>query len=231
MSGRMHLKKIFLTVLALSFISTKLIIAQEQQGEDYYIQELQKIGKDPISPEAAAFQTYGNTPVNYITGTPNVTIPLYEFKGLEASLPVNLNYDASGVKVEELSSWVGLKWNLNLGGRIVRIVNGLPDDYISGGSYNSIYNPNVSEDIIEYKSLNQKFESVLQAQQYLNFLYDISMNFIDSQPDYYQISLPGISEKFVIDISSPNKEAHVIGNPRIKIERYSNSLESSTNGW
>src|SRR5690606_24939082 len=54
------------------------------------------------SPEAAALGRYGNMPVSLFTGTPNITIPLYELKGNSLSLPISLNYDASGFRPEEL---------------------------------------------------------------------------------------------------------------------------------
>lgn len=65
------------------------------------------------SPEAAALGKYGEIPVTLQTGTPNISIPIYEIKGKKLSLPISLSYHGSGFKVSEVSSCVGLGWTLN----------------------------------------------------------------------------------------------------------------------
>ncbi|MBC7919870.1 MAG: hypothetical protein H7Z75_02150 [Ferruginibacter sp.] len=88
----------------------------------------------PPSPEAAALGKYGALPVGLYTGVPSISVPLYEIKGRRLTLPVSLNYHASGVRVDEVASWVGLGWTLNAGGVITRSVKGMPDeqDYLTG---------------------------------------------------------------------------------------------------
>ncbi len=81
----------------------------------------------PPPPDAAALGKYADIPVGEYTGTPNVNIPLYELKGRFLSLPISLSYHGSGVKVEEISSWVGIGWTLNAGGVITRSINGQSD--------------------------------------------------------------------------------------------------------
>lgn len=78
----------------------------------------------PVTPNAASFTTYGNIPVNYATGVPNISIPLYTVQVDGVQVPISISYHASGVKVDELASVVGLKWTLNTGGGIFRSVNG-----------------------------------------------------------------------------------------------------------
>jgi hypothetical protein len=81
----------------------------------------------PPPPDAASLGKYGDIPVSTYTGIPQISIPLYELKGRHLSLPISLSYHASGVKVEEISSWVGIGWSLNAGGVITRNINGLTD--------------------------------------------------------------------------------------------------------
>jgi len=52
------------------------------------------------SPEAANLGQYGDIPISYNTGTPNISIPIYELKGKNISLPISLNYDSKGNKVK-----------------------------------------------------------------------------------------------------------------------------------
>jgi hypothetical protein len=87
----------------------------------------------PVSPEAAAVQKYASYPVNYSTGIPDITIPLYEIKVGDIVLPVTLTYHSSGLKPREPSGRVGTGWTLNAEPSIMRTVKGLPDD--AGGRW------------------------------------------------------------------------------------------------
>src|SRR5688572_27480870 len=59
----------------------------------------------PPSPEAAALGAYGNVPVSLYTGTPNISIPLYQIQGSSLSLPISLSYNASGFKPQDEVTW------------------------------------------------------------------------------------------------------------------------------
>ena len=54
------------------------------------------------SPTAASLGKFGDIPVSLYTGTPNISVPLFEVKGRTISLPISLSYHGSGVKVEEI---------------------------------------------------------------------------------------------------------------------------------
>jgi YD repeat-containing protein len=80
------------------------------------------------APNAAALGKYADYPVSYYTGVPDISVPLYTLKDGGISLPISLSYHASGIKVSELATWVGLGWVLNANGMIVRTVMGAPDE-------------------------------------------------------------------------------------------------------
>ena len=130
--------KLFL--VALTLISVFSVNSQNLN----YQKELERMVKVPNTPEAEAFTKYGNTSVSMYSGTPNISIPIYTISGRELDLPISLTYDASGIKVAQLATQAGLGWNLNVGGRVSRIINGLVDDYAyiapGASSYTSIYN-------------------------------------------------------------------------------------------
>jgi hypothetical protein len=97
------------------------------QGQFNAEAELNKMVSAPSSPEASAFGTYGKVDINLRVGAPNISIPLYTYKGREMDLPISLTYDINARKVEDIATGMGLGWNLNLGGTIDRNVQGLPD--------------------------------------------------------------------------------------------------------
>lgn len=81
----------------------------------------------PPSPQAAALARYGEYPVSLATGVPEISIPLYEIKLGEYTLPISISYHASGIKVDDVASTVGLGWVLNAGGVVSRTICGAPD--------------------------------------------------------------------------------------------------------
>jgi len=93
----------------------------------------------PPSPEAQAFMKYGTYPVDYSTGVPKIEIPIYQIKSGSLSLPVSLNYHASGIKMNELASSSGLGWSLNAGGMVSRVINQVEDEreFLSTDHYSS----------------------------------------------------------------------------------------------
>ncbi len=113
------MKKYLLSVTC-NFIT---LILMGQSGN--YTAELQRI--IPQTPQAAAFNRYGEYPVSPATGIPQIDIPLYELKANDISIPISVSYHASGIKVEDVATPVGLGWTLNFGGVITRSVYGLAD--------------------------------------------------------------------------------------------------------
>jgi len=90
------------------------------------------------SAEAASLGKYGDIPVSYHTGVPSISIPIHTVKEGPLSLPISVNYHASGVKVAELASKVGTGWSLNAGGIISRTVQGIKDEDVNGFYYKGV---------------------------------------------------------------------------------------------
>ena len=88
-----------------------------------------------LTPNAASLGLYGDIPVSLFTGTPNISIPLYNIEVKDFVLPVSLSYHAAGIRPDQRASWTGLGWTLNVGGVITRNVNDMPDDYNNSNYY------------------------------------------------------------------------------------------------
>jgi RHS repeat-associated protein len=93
--------------------------------DDSYDQLIKNIS--PLSPQAEAIQKYGEFPMDYSTGTPHISIPLYEIKVGNYTLPISISYHASGIKVQDMATPVGIGWTLNAGGVINRQCKGTQD--------------------------------------------------------------------------------------------------------
>ena len=126
----------------------------------------------PKSPEASAFQKYGETEINEYTGNPAISIPLYtlSYKGIEVSL--SLTYDGGGIQVSQEASWVGLGWSLNVGRCINYVCQGGNDQWLGRyGSWKNDY----------YRILNSNPDLGLKNEQlYLANYYD-DHNFLNGQ--------------------------------------------------
>lgn len=214
---------IWLTMILVSCLTVLPANAQIEDDSFDPGQEINKIIANPKTPEAAAFEKYGNTEVNMFTGSPNISVPVYVYPGRELDLPINLTYDATGVKVEQVASNVGLSWNLNVGGRVTRIVNGMPDDFFDGpgetvAKYKTHWDNVVQTGILAYENEHKRFDTKAEALASLAFKKEINDGHYDTQPDYFSFNALGISETFVFDIAT--RLPVPLNNPRIKVDAH-----------
>ncbi len=106
-------------LLLLAFFIFQITISQN---------ELQLPEIFPASPTASELGKYGSYPVNLSTGLPQIEIPLYTIETGNIKIPITLKYHASGIKVSQHNSWVGLGWSLDTGGIISLEVRDTPDE-------------------------------------------------------------------------------------------------------
>ncbi|UYQ95514.1 hypothetical protein MKQ68_10420 [Chitinophaga horti] len=89
----------------------------------------------PASPTATAIATYQQYPIDFVTGAPQIDIPLFEVNTKMGKIPFSLSYHIGRLKGSELNGPIGFGWTLmpNLG--ISRSVNGRSDNL--GTGYNA----------------------------------------------------------------------------------------------
>lgn len=92
----------------------------------------------PPSPTSREFDKYINYQVALYNGVPEISIPLYEIRMGKTSIPIVLNYHASGIKFGQSSGDVGVGWVLEPGHRVSRTINGRVDEYFGMPSLDAL---------------------------------------------------------------------------------------------
>lgn len=156
----------------------------------------------PVSPNAASLGNFGLYPVNKNLGKLAVNIPVYNlsFKGL--SVPINLSYNTSGIRLNDIASWVGLGWTLSAGGAIIRNTKGLPDKSFTW----------------EITDLD---DPVFNSTNYY-YLRDASKRLADTEPDQFVFNALGISGSFYFNQNNGNTARFEDASMAININAVSN---------
>lgn len=157
--------KISILLLIIYFISAFAFVKAQQQ--------LPALDLTPQSPTTEAFSRYGDIPVDISTGVPNINIPIYTLKSGNINVPISISYHASGIKLQDIASEVGLGWVLNSGGIVTRTVLGQPDEGL-GSSTSKPYYGNAAQ--MEQALIDGNNGSVEQQQYLSQSIYYGAMN-------------------------------------------------------
>lgn len=146
----------------------------------------------PPTPDVASFAKNIDIPMTLSSGVPGINIPIASVESGTAQISVSLSYNASGIRVEETPTWVGLGFNLNAGGTITRVVRGLPDEGVYG-YINSAANRKVKYVRTLPNNSSERLYIELQL---------IPDHQIDLEPDIFNFSIMGYSGQFYWDQDS-----------------------------
>ncbi len=163
-----------------------------------FSQELPNI--TPPSPTAFELGKYGHAPLGLNTGTVQVSIPIYTYKTRNLNVPISLSYRSNGIKVDELSSNVGLGWSLNAGGVITRLVRDENDEN------RGVFYP---DEEIELFGLSSPITR--------DYLHLASGEGVDSEPDLFMYNFLGHTGQFILD---PKGYIHLVPHRDHKIETF-----------
>ncbi|WP_090471442.1 hypothetical protein [Mucilaginibacter sp. OK268] len=197
-----------MTISQRTFLKAQVLLLASFFSSLTFAQNLPMPQPIPPSPNAAALGKYGDIPVGKYTGVPDISIPLYQVKEGDIQVPVSLSYHASGIKVEENASWVGLGWTLNAGGVITRTIKGKPDE-------NGYANAQIPSLLLNPQPGTPNYCDAWNSALYVYLVGNSNFGY-DSEPDAYYYNFNGISGKFVFD---QNGVPYTIPYQKIKIER------------
>jgi|GEM_PF-5169361 len=159
--------------------------AQAQSAPPDFYSNIDKPDYHPPSPEAAALGKYGQYNVNLNTGIPDITIPIYSLKVGAFTFPISISYNASGIKVTEIASRVGLGWTLNAGGMIAQNAMGILDGYEPMLVPPATYDPTCGNANCVPNADYYLAKDILDGRIY------------DTEPDVYIYNFLGFSGKYV----------------------------------
>ncbi|HEY1167266.1 MAG TPA: hypothetical protein VGE90_18965, partial [Chitinophaga sp.] len=136
----------------------------------------------PQAPNTSSLLRFGVYEVNQFTGVPEISIPLYEIQAGDLKVPVFIRYHASGIKITDNASWVGLGWALEAGGMISRKVMAGPDEF--QGNYLS------GTHVYKASDIDPLTQTGIDILNYIrNGVYDM-------EPDIFTYNMPGYDGKF-----------------------------------
>jgi len=134
-----------------------------------------------VPPSGQVIASYAGVESNNASGMAPHNIPVYNIHSGKLSHGITLSYHTPGNRVDDVASWVGLGFSLDVGGSIVRTVRGLPDEKTDG-----FFNGSPTK------------ATVLASNTLLQKAAD---NMIDTHPDLFTYNFDGYSGKMYFDRS------------------------------
>jgi len=192
------------------FASNLLFIFLQGWGQEPY--QLAKV--IPPSPTAASLGTYGDFQIGYYNGLPQISIPVYDIKTNNNALNIQLQYDASGTRMANNGSWVGLGWSLSAGGVITRVTRGL-DDFLPNSVFTGYYNggalpPNTDD--------NGYLVNANSNTSDLDFFGGVKGGSKDGEPDVFCYNFANYSGKFVLGKSIDGSMSYTADRNNLKVQ-------------
>lgn len=195
-----HIYKLLVIIVLLSFTTVANcqiappVIGQEGINTTINnIDQNSNINTIPSKPQPTSFDTYGKVDISESNGVPKIVIPIYTLEEDGVTLPIYLSYDASGIRVADIASEVGLKWSLHVGGSISRTIKGLADD--SDVGWFNFHNPewlNTNGTLYQYPTTLWNDNANCNQERYEY----IENNSVDVLPDVYAYKLPQYEGSF-----------------------------------
>lgn len=167
----------------------------------------------PPSPEASALVSAGVESVSLFSGKAQASIPFYTIKLDEFTLPVGLQYNSGGLKINESPTKEGLGWSISGIGVVTRSVRGKPDD---------------GSTIIRKTEPPAAIPGNPTTAEKKDFYDNVSgSGNYDAAADEFSVSAPGLALKFILD-ENDNVILQSYSNAKVTVARNSGRFSSVT---
>jgi hypothetical protein len=187
------MRKYILLIFALinSLLSAQGIQNNNNFGNNFF----------PQSPNATPFALQGKYPVNLYKGVPVVSIPLFNTSNGQSNFAISLDYNVNSVKPATIPTWVGLGWNLNIGGSVTRIVNGGVDEvFTSTKTPHNIYSYLDNSNTLNSTDWDGQAKMQTYAQNNIDYISpaNAAVKAVPS-PDEFIINIAGFTGSFYLN--------------------------------
>jgi len=144
---------------------------------------------------------------NPYTGTCDINIPIYSYATDYGDFGISLSYNTKGIRVDQLSTEIGLGFNLNASGTITRIVRDLPDE-LNIEADTMVYSPDPwpNTPALDTVKLNRYWRLKGKYATYTESAASAADTLIyrDRECDEFQLSLPTGSYSFYLGKNGNN---------------------------
>ena len=120
----------------MSSILEELFVNNPELGGDpnWFLGEIEGLGQGAsgsMMPSPSATSTINNiqSGVNLYNGSSSFGLPLDNISSKDVSVPISVNGTPGGLKVDDQEGLLGSNMDISAGGKITRVVNGLPDEF------------------------------------------------------------------------------------------------------
>ncbi|MDJ1498654.1 hypothetical protein QNI19_37325 [Cytophagaceae bacterium DM2B3-1] len=205
------MKRLYLFLGSLLF--SLVLFAQPQPNREIY--KVPDIA--PKSPDVSSLFKFSDVPVDHSSGTATVTIPIYTINAGRIQIPISISYNTAGIKVQDISSSVGLGWALDYGGYVVSI-NGDNDQGTFSG-----------------RMVKNYTQAATATSNYANFqnnmqLVDVANGYWDQEQLNFNFRCGNLSGTFMYD---QNNQLQVLcddKNVKIELIRFNNTTSGQITG-
>jgi len=167
--------------------------------------------------------------VNLVTGSPMFTIPLYTINERDLQFPISLTYIGNGVRLDQTSGWVGQNWSTSLEAKITREVRGIADDYLGTGTdtRKGWLRGDMGVRIKNYTFVDDGDPNTC-SDEGVNWTFLNSFSGQDTEPDMFDVSVPGLSFQFFFD---ENGQPHVVPYQDVTISKTTDAMSGQINSF
>ncbi|MBQ9077158.1 MAG: hypothetical protein IJY31_04880 [Muribaculaceae bacterium] len=194
------MKPLLSVILAVAAVTSSLSAETTYAPRDYSV--------IPPSPEVASLVKAIDFPIDYFKGIPDISLPIYTVREGALSVPVILQYQGGGIRVDEREGNVGLGWVLHAGGVICRNVYGHPDEMNQSG-VKGLFNATEKDRLLREFARNtiadydpgdiNYYRNYRSMQQEYSVAYNEGK--ADMANDIFKVSCQGINGTFIYNDS------------------------------